>query len=561
MHDGPAESSVARAGWQSAVFAAEPSRLAVLALQPAWPLRPLPISVHRNTGVEIFTAPLAKFLTYAGFSAEFDIGDYDDSLSFASATDPALDLIWVDVARYAMPTADFSQWLTGRLAARRQAHTKPIVVGLLDRDTKSAAYLETALAEATRTLGGISICEVSRVVGELGPSFRSERTGAVTASPMSNRAAMEIARLLGFEWLPSVLLPRIKAIAVDLDGTLYRGVLGEDGPTEVAMTADFALVQERIRSYGAAGVLLVLTSKNTSADVDRLFELRSDFVLRLSDFADTQIGWTDKATSIQRAAERLRIAPDAFLLVDDNIGEIAAVAAAIPGINVLFAGDPVETARALALYPGLAGYGATQADQVRAKDLAVALTGVRPKTDDSSGTDYLRSLGVRVSLVEHPIDQIGRVHELSIKTNQFNTALARFSEAEVARRLSASDCRVFAVALKDRLSDSGVIAAIQTRIDGLELVVDEIAISCRALGRGLEDSIISAALVRSARDLGATRIRLVVRDGPRNEPARDWAATLSADRLADGSLPLAVFEARLARFRDLVDIVWTESGA
>ena len=139
-------------------------------------------------------------------------------------------------------------------------------------------------------------------------------------------------------------------------------------------------------------------------------------------------------------------------------------------------------------------------------------------------------------LAEDPIGQLGRLHELSIKTNQFNTALARFSKAEVARRLGAPDCRVVAVSLKDRLSDSGVIAAIQTRRNGLELLIDEIAISCRALGRGSKiSSSPRAAVVRSAQDLGARRVRLVVRDGPRNEPARDWVATW-----------LAIFVRRLA---------------
>jgi FkbH-like protein len=553
-----AASAVARAGWQGTVFAAEPSRLAVLSLKPAWPLSPLRIAIHRNSGVEIFSAPLSRFLAFAGYLAEYDIGDFDDSLSFGTGgPDATIDLVWLDAARYSLSPTDLVDWLVERLTVRRHAHAHPILVGILASDSETGADIESALIAATHGLGGIVVCDVSRTAGILGPSFYSERTGAVTASPLSNRAALLLARLLGLEWLPAALLPRIKAIAVDLDGTLYEGVLGEDGPLGLVVAHGHTAVQASLHAYAQSGVLLVLTSKNAAADVEDLFARRTDFTLQLSDFADLQIGWVEKAASIERAAERLRIAPDAFLLVDDNLGEIAATSAAISGLRTLFAADPLETSRALSLYPGLVGYPASEADAVRAKDLATVALRDRGAASTRNDADYLRSLGVRLTLAEDPFDQLGRLHELSIKTNQFNTALARFSEAEVAQRLVAPDCRVVSVALADRLSDSGVIAAIQTRRDGPVLLVDEIAISCRALGRGLEDAIIAAALLHAAQELGVSRVRLVVIDGPRNEPARTWVEGLSENLLADGSLPLEILESRLRRVSEVISIGWT----
>ena len=466
--------AVARADWQRTIFAPEPTRQALLSLKPSWPVSPLRIAIHRNTGVEIFTAPLSRFLAFAGYGAEYDIGAYDDSLSFETGrTDAALDLVWLDLAQYSLPPGELADWLVERLAGRRAAHANPVLVGLLSANAEAGAAIESKLTAATAALGGIVICDVSRVAGALGPGFRDDRTRATTASPLSNRAAIYLARLIGLEWLPSALVPRIKAIAVDLDGTLYEGVLGEDGPLGLIVNPGHVAVQAYLRSLAASGVLIVLTTKNAVADVEELFARRTDLVLRLSDFADLQIGWMEKAVSIERAASRLRIAPDAFLLVDDNLGEIAAASAAIAGIRTLFAADPVETSRALSLYPGLVGYAATEADPVRAKDLVAAAIRDQAAATVPDGGAYLRSLAVRLSFAVNPIDQLARLHELSIKTNQFNTALARFSEAEVARRLSAPDCRVVSAALADRLSDSGIIAAIQTRRDGPVLLVEE----------------------------------------------------------------------------------------
>jgi FkbH-like protein len=567
--------ALARAEWQPTVFAAEPSRLDILSLSPSWPLEPLRIAVHRNSGVELFTVPLARFLAYAGYAAEFAIGDYDDSLVFGGnageAGGAAAELVWLDTMRYAMPPSELAVWLAGRLRARRARVGWPMLVGLLPTEIAGASHrgdapgaqgaahpddLDRLLIDRLADLAGVSVMPVAELARNVGAGFFDPRTASVTASPLSNRGAIEVARRLAFVWLMPALQPRIKAVAVDLDGTICRGVLGEDGPAALSIEPAHVAIQTALRDLGRAGVMLVLVSKNDAEDVDRLFDARSDFPLGIADFAVRAAGWGEKATSIAGAAEKLRIDPSTFLLLDDNIGEVAAAAAAIPGLRTLLAGDAVETARALGLFPGLVGYRTGEADAVRLPDLLAADERARLVETAVDSVSYLRSLDVRLTFASDPTSHRDRLHELSMKTNQFNTALARYSEVEVDRRIAAPDCRTISVALADRLSESGIIAAVQTHREDDTVVVDEIAISCRALGRGLEDAIVGEAIVKAAEELGAARARIQVVEGPRNEPARAYVGALLAETGGDEAATLVLLAARVDRLREAVSIEW-----
>ena len=570
-----AAAALSRAEWQRTIFAAEPARLDLLSLAPSWPLKALRIAIHRNSGVELFTAPLARFLAFAGYAAEFIVGDYDDSLAFGGKVgDTAADLVWLDPARYSMPAAEFEAWLAGRLKARRADADGPILVGLLPSEprnpepgagaepgTNSALGtpidLEEALRDRLAELAGVTVLPLGEVRTALGAGFYDLRTVSVTASPLSNRGSIEVARRLGLVWLPPALEPRIKAIAVDLDGTLYRGVLGEDGPAALSLDLDHVAIQATLRDLGRAGVMLALVSRNSAEDVDGLFAARTDFPLSSADFAFRATGWGEKAGSIVDAAQRLRIDPSAFLLVDDNIGEIAAATAAISGLRTLLAADAADTARALRLYPGLVGYRWGEADAVRVGDLAAADERARVAETAIDTASYLRSLEVMLTFASDPTSQRDRLHELSMKTNQFNTALARLSETEVDRRIASPDCRAVSAALTDRLSASGIIAAVQTHREGDTVVVDEIAISCRALGRGLEDVIVGTAVSKAAADLGVTRARFVLVEGPRNEPAQTYVQALLAEAGGDEAAVLPCLAARVDRVRDAVSIEWS----
>jgi FkbH-like protein len=323
---------------------------------------------------------------------------------------------------------------------------------------------------------------LSEILSTLGARTFDQRAARLTGMPLSDAACLRVARALGLVWLPAALGPRLKAIAVDLDNTLYAGVLGEDGPAGVMLSPAHFELQVKLLRLREQGVFLALASRNEPEDVDRLFAERPDLPLRPEHFSSRAIAFRDKAEGIRDIAAALRIAPDAMLFLDDNPGEIAALASEVPGLKMLHAADPASTARALDFYPGLHGFPLGRDDALRVADLAAAEGRAQAAASAPSREAYIRSLEVVLTFASDQPAYLERMAALSNKTNQFNTAFLRLTEAHVAKRLADPHCRTISIALRDRLSDSGIVAVLFLRRDGSTLVVDEIVISCRALG-------------------------------------------------------------------------------
>jgi FkbH-like protein len=490
------QASVVRAEWQPVVFADRPRRAGLLELVAAGlPATPVRIHVHRNQPFEFVASCAEAFLRYAGWDPIFTYSDYDDSLGFHTWEAADVEFLWLDLTRYRQSKEDVAAWLGQRIQRLREMTSAPILI---------AGNADLPLP----SLRGVRVCP---------------QATAQTTMDISGPACVETARQFAFLWLPPVLRPRYKAVVVDLDHTLYHGVLGEDGLWGIELTPEHADLQQVLVGLQESGVLLAVVSKNDPADVEMLFEERSDFPLTPQNISAWSVGWLPKSRAIREVADKLRIGLDAILFLDDNAGELAEVASELPELSLLHAADALETTRALKLYPGLNGYAIGAEDRLRAFDLAVA-----PQRAGSSQA-YLASLQIELSFSMDPAGECARLHELSVKTNQFNTGFLRLTEAEVARRIAEPEYRTVAVSLRDRLSDSGTIGAIFTRCTGETIFVEEVSISCRALGRGIEDVMITEALSGIARADGRVRdveFRFVT--GPRNAPARAWLESYKA---------------------------------
>jgi FkbH-like protein len=348
-------------------------------------------------------------------------------------------------------------------------------------------------------------------------------------------------------------------VAVDLDNTLYHGVMGEDGISGVTLTAHHASLQRTLLRLRESGVFLAIVSRNDEADVRSLFISRGDFPLSLDHFSARAVSWQSKVDGIRAVAKQLRIAPAAMLFVDDNPGELAAVAGVMPELRCLHAGNPEEMAYALTVFPGLHGYKVDENDALRVADLAAVSIReeLAQRADDPN--EYLRSLAVHLDFLLDDARAVPRLHELSIKTNQFNSGLLRLSENEVARRLADPTYGTVAVSLRDRLSDSGMIAALFARHTDDRIVVEELSISCRALGRSLEDIIVMEALLGLTAGRHVQEVVFNLKHGPRNQPSRDWLARFAASGTASETGYLMPWDAQEAarRLRALpVTIKW-----
>lgn len=160
---------------------------------------------------------------------------------------------------------------------------------------------------------------------------------------------------------------------------------------------------------------------------------------------------------------------------------------------------------------------------------------------------------IELTYTLNPVRYRSRLSELSQKTNQFNTGLRRLSELEVAKQLQTPNRYTIGIALRDRFSDSGVVGALFTHADRDELFVDEMCISCRALGRDIENLMVSIALAPIIEKCALRRVAFWFREGPRNSPARTWLKDFTGANEVPSEKFTPVEWEEVARRTDFVD--------
>jgi len=452
-------------------------------------------------------------------------------------------VIWLDFERFGdrMSAGDIGGWLGERVLALRDLTTAPILVMDWDGETSHEEFADR-FRQSSADAGAVFRVDRSEFLGPLGDDYFDTERAGIVGTRVSRRGAVQVARMLGSRWLPGVLLPRLKAVVVDLDNTIYGGVLGEDGPDGVILSEGHAELQRELLAVKDSGLFLAAVSRNHPDDVETLFSARSDFPLNLRDFSAVVIGWQSKADGLEEVARALRIDPEAMLFVDDNPGELLEVAQRFAAISCLHADeDARRTALGVRLFPGIWSPSGTAEDTLRIEDMRANQERERLLVSaPEDQASYYRELRVKLTVVHNAEEQMPRFADLSRKTNQFNLAFRRYPEHELRSALQRGQWQLSTTRLEDRLSDSGVIAIAVAERQGPTLLVHEVCISCRALGRKLEDVMVAQMLASGPLFAGATAAVFTFVDGPRNQPARAWLSSFANCDLPPASEPLHV---------------------
>ncbi len=466
------------------------------------------VQVFRNHSFELVEHTIGAYLDYAGIGISFCYSGYDDSLSFLELNPQAeLVMIWIDTTRYVSKSVE--SFLNERITQLRIQFSGPILL---------VPFGE----EIHPTQTGVTVFNLSEMENHFGAEFIDKRAEPVTGTSLSRRAMMAISRMLGLRYFPALLRPALKAILVDLDNTLYRGVLGEDGINGVVLTKGHRQLQEELKDLSKAGFFLCAVSKNDAEDVEQLLGMRDDFPLRKGDFSKILASWDSKASSIEKIAQFLNIHPDSMVFVDDNIGELTAVKMAFPGIRLVLAGeDGASTCQVLKEFPCLWKINGSD-DDVKRKNDVKANEQRQILQKELSAEEYIRSLGIHLKFCFDNMQQLNRIFELANKTNQFIFNYKRYTLAEVEERIRWERYAVVSISLADKLSDSGLIGVCVGRGEEDYAEIEECFISCRALGRGIDDVIVLGAIDGIARRLGKSKVKVLFQRGERNTPAKQF---------------------------------------
>lgn len=500
---------------QDFLFGRIPSRRDLLRYKPLPGMEHRRVQVFRNHSFELAADTMQAYLDYAGMSVSFTYSDYDDSFSFLCLDQTSdLVLIWIDMTRYSSIDAEI--FLKERIMQLKSQYHNPILVIPFGQEV---SFSET----------GVVVWNLTPVQEELGDRYTDERAKELTGTLLSGNAILLISKWLGLQYLPSLLKPQLKAVITDLDNTLYSGVLGEDGADNLTLTTGHERLQKQLKLLAQSGIFLCAASKNNVEDVDALLAARRDFPLKKNDFTWVFASWEPKAQMISQILSKLNIGADSVLFIDDNIGELESVHARYPQIHRIHAKDnAIETYEALTWFPGLLRNNISAEDAIRKGDVR-ANQERQELAASMSQKEYIRSLKMHLTYVLNDRAHLMRISELANKTNQFIFNYKRYTPAEVEEILQDKNCQVVTISLSDRLSDSGLIGACFGRKCGDYVEIEECFISCRALGRGIDDAIILGSIQSIAETFGETKVKVQFQSGVRNEPARQFVlANLAA---------------------------------
>ena len=362
-----------------------------------------------------------------------------------------------------------------------------------------------------------------------------------------------------------------KCLVLDLDNTLWGGVIGDDGLEGIVLGQGsaageaFVALQRYARQLGERGVILAVCSKNEEANALEPFEKHPDMVLRRKDIACFVANWTDKAANLRTIAEQLNIALDALVFVDDNPAERRLIRAELPMVAVPeMPEEPAEYARTLADAGYFEAVDLTAEDRERTE---LYRANAQRSAARAAATDlgaFLDGLGMELFANSFDMAGLKRIAQLMNKTNQFNLTTKRYTEADVLRMMADENTATMQLRLTDVHGDNGVIGLMVGERQGESMVIDTWLMSCRVLGRGVEEATLNL-LVERARELGCASLRGEYRPTAKNGMVRDHYRQLGfvpVGSAEDGStqweLPIANFVARPTHMNTLKGEAWTQ---
>ncbi len=305
-----------------------------------------------------------------------------------------------------------------------------------------------------------------------------------------------------------------KCLVLDLDNTLWGGVIGDDGLDGIVLGQGsplgegFVAVQEYAKDLARRGIILAVSSKNDEANALEPFEKHPEMVLRRPDIASFQANWTDKAANLRAIAADLNIGLDALVFLDDNPFERNFVREQLPMVAVpeVPDDDPALVPAVLADAGYFESLGITADDLERTAQYQENRAREALRADAGDMDSYLRALDMR--MVWNRFDSVGqnRVVQLINKTNQFNLTTRRHTDADISAIMADPDSFGLQIRLLDRFGDNGIIAVVIGRMTEPGTVsLDTWLMSCRVLGRGVERTTLNLVAAQ-ARALGATRL-------------------------------------------------------
>jgi FkbH-like protein len=314
-----------------------------------------------------------------------------------------------------------------------------------------------------------------------------------------------------------------KVLVADCDNTLWGGVIGEDGLEGIKLDpftypgVAYHNFQFDLLALREQGVLLCLCSKNNEADVWEVLERHPHCLLKREHLSGWRINWEDKAGNLEALALKLNLGLDSFVFIDDNPQECERVRQAMPQVTVVPIPEKLFELPRYILRQGLFdALTVSHEDRQRARLYREEARRVTGREAHQTLEQYLASLQMVADVHEMRPEELARVAQLTQRTNQFNLTTQRYSEADIGR--FAADCNkmIFNLSVSDKFGELGLVGILIFSRQRQLVIVDSFLLSCRVIGRKLEDAFLAASLDRLAREWDFVTVRAAYQPTAKN---------------------------------------------
>ena len=366
-----------------------------------------------------------------------------------------------------------------------------------------ARSLNDYLKLKTKEYPNLRICDVDRIISKLG-----------TDNCVDLRTYSAFKDLYKVNWLQEYvneiqhyiysLNGRIKkALILDCDNTLWKGVLGEDGFDGIKMSSSdkhgepFSYVQRVVSQMSARGILICLCSKNNYDDVEQVLLNHNEITLKNNEITVKKVNWQNKAANIKEISDELNIGLDSFVFIDDSDFEVNLVKEQLPEVTVFQV--PKDLNQYPAMIDKVSNYfyrnKITESDINKVKEYKLQAKRNLKKSEFTNIDDYIKSLEIEITIYKDSESHLARLEQMAQKTNQFNFTTIRHSESDIKSFFIDKNHGVYCIGVKDKFGDSGVTGMIITEnISNTTCVIKTFLMSCRVIGRNIEYAFLKYVL-------------------------------------------------------------------
>ncbi len=481
----------------------------------------LRINILRNEPIEQHIQTFRNLIALSNFSSEILIGPYDDTLAFwDNSFESNLNLIWLNWQR-----VDFQRLQSIAENYFKRLSNKRIATSIVLTGNKSHnAQIKEIFTNLNKNHIPMSWIDLEIAQGADGRRLYG----------FTKREVMQVLNQTALDRLPQLFSPAIKIICLDLDNTIYFGVLGEDGIEGIQVEESHRNLHQILLKINQLGIMIVIMTKNDIDDVKSLFNSEKFTSFRELNLFKIYAGWDPKHDFMEHLIEETNILPESCLFIDDNPGERLEMLTRFKDMLVIDGSDATKVTKALERMLLSRFLNSTVKSTDRETDLRARSKREKILLQNADKETLLTDIDTRIKTnFASTAAELERAQELLMKTNQFNCSLNRTN-----LRPDSFD-EILVSEVSDKFSESGIVSVVHIKISGNVAEATEFVVSCRVLGRNLEKFILFSFLMEiNAKYPFVRHLKVKYNPGSRNLPAFKF---LKANLIEDNENQFSLF--------------------